>query len=878
MRRNHTLARAITAILSASAAHTALAANAISSASADTSMLREIIVTATRHSENVQKVPITIQAITGRTLKQLHVQTLSDYLKYIPNVTIASQGPGQDTIYMRGLSIGGLVEVASATNNLFPNVASYLDNEPTDLAGHALDVYAVDLSRIEVLEGPQGTLFGAGAEAGAIRYITNKPRLNTFEADFNGGYGSTEHGDPNSYVNGVLNIPLVANTLAARVVIYNDERGGYIDNLPATFSRSGSDGGIRFFNGGVVPTNSVTINNFLIARKNINPVTYKGIRAEVKWKINDKWDALLEQSYQDMKAQGIFYQMPFGVEDPVLNARGVQVGGQPLPPLSVNMFEPSFNDDRFENTALTVHGKVGPLSLVYAGSYLLRNVEQVQDYTSYARGPYAAYYECTGLSYSSAISSANARCYTPADVWHDTSKSTNFTQEIRLSTPTDWRLRGLLGLFYEKMKGYDVSNWHARSVPNCSPTGPTVNCFLPIAPPQGQTANDRSVRDATTEFFVDAQSVFTQKAVYGSASYDIIPKVLTITGGMRYFDMYDSLVGGSVGSSGCKQFVPTSYFGPCMTPFDLNLNQQNPHSQVLTGHLGLASLSWHITPNVMVYYTYSQGFRPGGIDLGSSAVLPDQNGIPRYITPKTYGSDLVTNNEVGLKSEWFDRRVRFNSTIYQEHWDNAQIQVLCQACGLGLVPVKLNGPFYRVRGVEIQLAARPLTGLTVQGSAAWNSSELTNSPRLIDNNPSSPDFGKPITTQYVNGVALPEPPLFGTPGSRLANSPPFQANMRVRYEHLVGEYLPFVQVGFQHQAHSLSGVGHVEQFNQPGWTTYDATIGVSRDNWTVSVVGVNLTDVNKSLSVTDFEFVKAELPIRPRTIMLTFSYHFSERR
>ena len=873
------LSRTVAAILAASAAHAVLAAGATptsaSNTATDSSQLSEVIVTATRRARNVQNVPFAIQTLTGKTLENLHVQTLSDYIKYVPNVTIGGLGPGNQSLFMRGLSLGA-GGFANTAGGQFPNVALYIDNQSTAMPDRQLDVYAVDLQRIEVLEGPQGTLFGAGAQAGVIRYITNKPRLNTFQAVVNAGYGVTAHGDPNSNANAVFNLPLIPGKLAARFVVFTDDRGGYINNLPATFSRSGTDLGLALENGGVVPTNSVSINNYQIAANHINPVTYKGGRASVLWKINDNWSALLEQTYQTMDAQGVFYQMPYGSEGTVLSASGQPSGGQPLPPLSVNLFEPAYDHDRFENTALTIHGEVGPLSLVYAGSYLSRDVQSQGDYTNYARGRYGYYYQCTGVTYSSHVGNPNATCYSPAQVWQDSVHNDHLSQELRLSTPDDWRLRGLVGLFYEDDHVNDVSNWLYRSVPQCAPSGPTSNCFLPIGPPPGESANSPGLRNSITAFTDDEQQTFTQKAAFVSVSYDIVPKVLTITGGIRYFDMYEQLLGGDVGSFYCKAFSPTSYFGRCTTSNGVNLNLQNPNSQVNTGHLGRANLSWHITPNLMVYYTYSQGYRPGTFNRGAKKLLPDANGVAQYITPKYDGPDLLTNNEVGWKSEWFNHHMLFDGAVYQENWDNVQTALFCPSCGFGNVTFQTNGPFYRVRGAEMQLAARLFTGLSVQGSAAWNSSSLVNSPALIDNNPANPNFGKPITTRYQQGAPVAVPNVYGPQGSSLAYAPPFEANLRVRYDWLVGSYLPFVQVGFQHQAQTHSATGYLAIYQQPSWTTYDASIGVSKGDWSVSLDGTNLTNVNKSLSSSAGLFILTETPMRPRVIELNFHYSFQK--
>jgi outer membrane receptor protein involved in Fe transport len=185
-----------------------------------------------------------------------------------------------------------------------------------------------------------------------------------------------------------------------------------------------------------------------------------------------------------------------------------------------------------------------------------------------------------------------------------------------------------------------------------------------------------------------------------------------------------------------------------------------------------------------------------------------------------------------------------------------------------------------VRGIELQLVARVTEGLTVTGSAAWNSTEQTNSPFLINNNPASPTFGQPIT----QACASPFPStncqqltnVYGPQGSHLANSPPLQWNLRARYEWSWGEYHAFGQFGAVYQAHSLSATGNVEAFDQPEWTTFDASAGIGKDNWDVSLVGTNVTDVNKSLFTSSRQFVITETPMRPRVLELRFDYRFGK--
>src|ERR1700675_4104040 len=494
MNSNPKLSYAIAAILSGSAAGFAPAAPAPETDTSDA--IQEITVTAQRRTENMQNVPITITALTAETLTQLNVTTFEDYVKFLPNVTVADQGPGQGQIYMRGLATTQDGEQSSGATGSFPNVAVYLDEQSAQLPGRNLDIYAADIERIEVLEGPQGTLFGAGAQAGVIRYITNKPKINVTEGSVSAGYGTTAGGDPNADLTAVLNLPLIADTLAVRGVIYSDRRGGYINNVPATFTRKPTDLGIHYGNYPTgcaatstcqVPPDSVAINNNSIAARAINPVTYQGIRASALWDINSDWNALVSQSYQSIDAQGVFYQMP--------NASD----GAPLPNQSVTLFNNSFNKDKFENTAFTLNGRFGDLKAVYTGAYLVRNVSQIQDYTNYARGVYADYYQCHGAEPANGLAS---KCYSPSTTWNETEHNSHQSHEFRLSTPDDWRFRGIVGAFWEELKIEDQLNWLYKTLPACTTTV-TAGCLTDVAPAPDTSVSNPNTRNDNTAYSND---------------------------------------------------------------------------------------------------------------------------------------------------------------------------------------------------------------------------------------------------------------------------------------------------------------------------------------------------------------------------------------
>ncbi len=864
MNSNHKLSYAICSILGTHGASVALAAAA---SGENSGALAEVIVTAQRRVENVQDVPITIQALTSETLTQLNVQTFDEFIKYLPNVTQSSQGPAQGEIFMRGLSVGGGGNQGGGTTGAFPAVAIYLDEQSGQLPGRNLDVYAADLERIEVLEGPQGTLFGGGALSGVLRYITNKPKINVTEGSLTASYGVTAHGDPNSSIHAVINLPIVQDHLAVRGVVYNDRQGGYINNVPSTFTRAGTDEGLARYNGGVVPTNSPSINNFNVVANQLNPVTYTGVRVELLYKINDDWDALLSQSYQNMNAQGVFYQMPFSSEGVTFNNLGAPIGSQPLSPLSVTLFNPSFDQDKFDNTALVVSGEIGALKLVYSGAYLVRNVEQVQDYTNYARGVFGYYYQCAGYS----TNPATGQCYTPSTVWRESLRNVHQSHELRLSTPDTWRIRGLVGAYWEKYNIVDNTQWTYVTVPTCSPTGLNVNCYLPLQPWPG---SPQFTPLPATGFFDDVERGYRQLAEFASLDIDVIPKVLTVTGGVRHFKYDSNETGGDVGSFYCKQFAPTTYFGFCQSPFgtDFSLRQTLESN---TGNRARGNVSWHIRPDFLLYYTWSQGFRAGTFNRSTSCHLKDAAGVNQFCIPAVTVPDNVTNNEIGWKSEWFDHRLQLNGAVYQEYWDNAQTGFFDPQGGLGNLAFATNGPTYRVRGVESLILARVTQGLTVQVAASWNSTTQTNSPYLIANNPallanpaSAAEYGKPITS-------IPNP--YGPIGSPTAYSPPFNINGRVRYEWSAGDYGLFVQAGAMHQGHMVTATGYVPAYEIQPYSSYDAAAGIARGPWSVLLYGQNITNVNTSLSTSSAQFVLTEVPPRPRVLGVRFSYSFTEK-
>jgi iron complex outermembrane recepter protein len=841
--------------------------------------LQQVTVTANRREENLQNVPIAIQVLTGRTLAKLNITTFDDFVSYLPAVTAHGVGPGQNNIYIRGLGTAAPGIQGAGIASAFPNVAVYLDDQSAQVPSRNLDIYAADLERIEILEGPQGTLFGAGAEAGVVRYITNKPKLDATEAIVNTGYATTAHGDQSTNLDVTINLPIVADALAVRGVIYNEKRGGYINNIPATFARAATDLGIHYANAaGQVPVNSVMINNSNVVADGINPVTYTGMRVEALYQLNVDWSVLLAQSYQNMEADGVFVEMP-------QNSLGA-----PLPDLSVQLYNPSYNKDKFENTALTIDGHVGALNILYAGAYLVRNVEEVQDYTNYARAPVVDYYQCANPG----PTPATAQCFTPSSTWHERERNTHQSHELRVSTSEDRRIRAIGGLFYEDYQIQDqVDFFYLTALPYFHPIGPPTGYYTLKGNyvPTPVTSINANIRPLGDGFFNDITRGYKQHAAFTSVDFDLIPKQLTLTTGTRYSRTDNWEVGSDVGSFGCQLINNPTAPNPCVDHSNFTNVNAEKLDRTFSGFRSRANLSWKISGDALLYYTWSQGFRAGGFNRGPFAAplnspLTDSGNGYQYQSqahqhggwsaPLAIAPDSLTNNELGWKTMWLDRRIQWNGAVYREDWNNAQISINPNLV-FSSYAVSVNGGNYRVRGLETSGMARLTTALTVEAGAAWNHSELIKQATFLwaDGTPINFSALQTSTEQQVSNPG-------GALGSSLAGAPPFQGNIRTRYEVAFNGYDVFAQIGVVYQSHSLATTGQVfdprgnsTAYDLAAFTTYDGSLGFGKDAWLVQVYGENLADTRAELFANYSQWYKGVTVSRPRTISLRFSYKFS---
>jgi len=342
----NTLALGISSILAAHS--TAFARQPAAGPGQSVNALEEVIVTAQKRTENLQDVPVSIQALDSRTLGDLVITDFDSYAKYLPSLSYQTYGPGQSQLYVRGVTNGGDgLRVGSA-----PLVGVYLDEQPVTTIGNNLDVHIYDIERVEALAGPQGTLFGASSMAGTLRIITNKPKVGVFESGYDLGVTQVGSGATGGKLEGFVNIPLSDRT-AIRLVGYTQSDPGYIDNVTPDPVQ-------------VYPTSGVVRDNSALVSKNFNETKTTGARAALKIDLNDTWTASPSITWQQQNADGSF------ASEPALGDR------------KIARYVAEVNDDHWYQAALTVEGKLGNFDLIYSGGYLERDIDNTADYSDYS--------------------------------------------------------------------------------------------------------------------------------------------------------------------------------------------------------------------------------------------------------------------------------------------------------------------------------------------------------------------------------------------------------------------------------------------------------------------------------------------------------------
>jgi outer membrane receptor protein involved in Fe transport len=841
-----------------------------------------IVVTAQKRSEDLQDVPISVAAIGEQQLEELNIDTFEDYLEQLPSVTAGGNGPGQSTIYIRGLASTTPNITVAGVAGLAPNVALYLNDQPLSQPGRNLDVYAADLERIEVLSGPQGTLFGASSQAGVVRLITNKPDLSGFDAKFSAGVSFTKGGESSYQAEGMINVP-VTETFALRGVAYLDDQGGYIDNVPGTRDLTES---ARFRPEGFVRANGVPVSavragfqstadlsnvtflqadNAGLAEDDFNDTQYAGFRVTGLWEVTPDWTVTVSHQRQSLESDGVFFADP-------------ELGG--LDDLEIERFEADRLEDDFSNTSWTVEGRIAWLDVVYTGAYTDRESTQRADYTDYLfAGQYLPYYICDGSVTYPGAADPSGVCQAPNLYINSFSKTEVFTQELRFSTPDDWRVRFQGGGFYSDLSLEERVDFAYPGNVIAQPFGPFATNF----PQMSGFFSDPGPFPADTIFRNDIRRTDEQWGVFGEASFDIVPDLLTATFGARYYDVVVDFEGSANGSF-CNSGAATdanafgtnisdlydgdgqfTFIGSCNAAlrqtFDINDTLADiqaaglsatqaqqvfnairaPDTASTKGAIIKGTVTLTPSPDTLFYVTYSEGFRPGFLNRPGGALGP--NG---FVVPFELETDEVKNYELGWKLDLFEGQFRFNGSAFFVDISNLQTQIFDPS--ITNLFFSSNAADAEIYGIESDFVIAPYStpGFTVAGAFSILDTEITN-------------------------VLIPTTDVIA--GEELAYAPGFQGNIRARYEWDLSDSLQaFVQPQMTYSASKFTDIIEINKIKLDSYTLFDLSVGVVADQWRFEVFGENLTDERAEISGVFGNDRERIITNRPLTVGMRVSY------
>ena len=873
--------------------------------------LETIEVTATKRSESIQDVPVAVSALDGKALENLGIDNFQDYVEFLPNVVFQGTGPGQNEIYIRGAATTQSSITLSSVQALQPSVAFYLDEMPVSMAGRNLDIFATDVERVEVLPGPQGTLFGASSQAGTVRLITNKPDHSGFAAGFDTSISTTKGGDMSNTVEAYFNVTPTDN-LALRVAAYNESQGGWIDNIENDPNNGGYIGSavvIDRISGGALQAQGidpadmdtrreingfnrseaavVTPRNSEHVEDNFNDAVYSGARFGLSYIINEDWDLLVQHTEQTLDTEGVF------AYDPTVEGES-----------SAIRFQSDENSDEFGLTTWTLNGRLEKLDVVYTGGYLDREIDTLTDYTGYTNGGlFSAYYVCT--HYETPDNPDDARCLDPSKYYKEDTTSTRLTHELRFSTTMDtpWQLTA--GVFYDEQEVASVGQFKIAS--------PEI--FENLASSWNALAGDRGINSdggpfsPEISFVNDVTHTIEQIAVFGQLGYEITDTV-TATVGARWYQIDDIYRGATstrdvtsrLEAYGQGVLDPAVYDG-------LGLDGQGVVDAIQDGSLDIGllgddgvltvddtifkfGLDWKVNENVLLFANYSEGFRPPVTNrLGGDAAANNTGAFADFRVPVYSTTDTLDNYEIGLKGDFLDGILRVNATGYYSEISDLQTSRF-DPTNISFLVFTDNVGDAEVKGIDADITWLASDNLVINAAFSVLDTELVSinselegiSAGVGSKLPYSADFSGNISARYFFELdggkeGFVNASLTYT-GDRLAgmvmNAYAMEDATRLIYG--TGSGLKIEDEGEVFNGATYPGADGETirggRYIQESYVIGNVSVGMSYESWKVEAFIDNVFDKSAILNIETQQFTPKVVTNRPRTIGLRFSYDY----
>ncbi len=805
--------------------------------------LQQVVVTASRREASIEDLPISITAITGADLEKEGIEDVASLAKSVAGISYTDKGPFSGVnganLIIRGLNSETTSGLPAAASPVVPPVATYVDDTPL-----FFNLRLQDLDRVEILRGPQGTLYGSGSLGGTVRFVQNRPDPNAFDAKVEGGLSDTRHtSSPIGDINGMLNIPL-GDKFAVRLNAGWSRDAGFI-NQPNLYILDSSGAPVAAQPGSLFSPPEK------YSRQGVNSYGYQSARVAALWQPNEALRAQLSYYYQRSTANGFPYAATsLAAYNQPINPAAQPAGDFTNPPLATQLYDSpvpagvdslssaeysaDITHDNVDLAALTVSYDMGFATLTSATAWAHHvnntRADETQEYINFPF--FQSLYGQDPRTYILGLEALDDR---------------PFTQELRLASKTGSVVDWVAGLFYNDQKttiqehdfypGYlDFYNACAPLYGQSAGDGVTPSfCGL------GETAYTPGtltyidgipiVKDQA--YIGDFETHFKDLAVFGEITGHMTP-AWSLTAGTRLFKQ----------TLQQQQQTGLLFDGP---DFIANSSLSDSWRRALWK----LNTAYQLDKTNLVYATWSEGFRRGGVnalpqsEIGGTYATPD--GLTR-LQP-----DKADNYEIGIKGT-VQNRLRYSAAVFDIQWHNIQEGV--QVTPL-VLPAAINiGDGYS-RGLETEIEALITRRLSVQLNYTYDQTKLTSiNPLFVFPNVTAP------------------PPALGT---SLPGTPKSSAAITLEYGHVQlfgGEWRYGVSAHYQS---SVLPALSATVPTVPGYTMIDTRLSFARSQWITTLYVNNLTD---NLGITSFQDPaifgnRAQAIVsRPRTFGMTFEYSF----
>ncbi len=824
--------------------------------------LEEIIVTARKRSENLQDVPVSVLAFGAERIEKQGIRNLEDYARLIPSLTYSSWLPGNSIVVFRGVTV--TADAFSGNSS----AATFFNEMPITTQGQNPDVATVDMERIEAVSGPQPTTYGASAQSGVLKFVTARPDLSQFGGFVEVAGSFMEEGDPSYDLQGAVNIPLIEGELALRVVGKQSRVGGYVDNISGSTADShdwtpvfSSDAGAAAYPNGIggpsgIPR--VTKTNHDVAEDNIGDIDTNVLRLTAAWQPNDAWLVTGLYNYQSTHVDGISSWEP-GLGD-----------------LNQVRFKNETKDDDWYIATLVIEGDLGFADFTSATGYMDRDIVYNLDSSTYLhqfQGQGAVLYNSFDIAYFDAynitvgypayngtitgwapgpgLSVNGYPTYLITELTDNTSRMWNndvsdrFAQELRLtSNDPDRRFQWMLGGFYERFE----SSYVFRGI---------VDNFGDSIVGHIIGQNGFTIRSPGQSWYGRGNTVETEYSVFGEIGLDITDN-LNILVGARYFNAEIDDANLTLNADGTQsQNCLEDTSGACITSAS-NVTEDNrigtaPASNVSENSdtLPLVTVSFSFNDDILSYYTRSEGFRTGGTNIIRAVSTANDR----------YDPDKVVNNEIGLKTTFWDGRFVWNMAAYKMTWEDMQLVAADPTIDFGWGQITVNAGEAEIEGFETNFALAASERWRFDGALSYTTSEVTEGAQLTD-----------IDGELIDVISV---------GEQLPLSPKLKWALGAEYGFPVKNSEGYVRLDWSYvdeQTNATEGStlltssellrGNIT--TMPSYSIGNLIAGIGNESWSLRFALNNITDERAVTYVPTRWTDGRQYTVRPREFTVTY--------